>query len=58
MIPKRFSNEDWAKNIVRLSFNPLINMYFLEVNGHTESFDSFPKAVNRLTEISPTLLYL
>ena len=58
MIPKRFSNEDWAKDIVRLSFNPLLDQYFLEVNAHSEMFESFPEAVKRLQEIAPTLLYL
>lgn len=58
MIPNGFSNKDWEKSIVHLYFSPILETYFLVVNGHSESFSTFGKAVARLQEVAPNLLKL
>lgn len=56
MIPKNFSNDDWAQPIIEIHHSPHLEKYFLEVNDSSESFDTCKAAMLRLQELLPGII--
>lgn len=56
MIPKNFSNDEWAQPIIEIHHSPHLEKYFLEVNDSSESFDTCKAAMLRLQELLPGII--
>ncbi len=56
MIPKNFSNDEWAQPIIEIHHSPHLEKYFLEVNDSSECFDTCKAAMLRLQELLPGII--